>query len=181
MAYINDTLKTATIALANFAASGAIGTAATTVDTASSFVITQTTAGIALTIPSPTNTTAGDRLRIGSSSASTANITVAGAVLQPGEFQDFSWSGTAWLSNDGGRNMGAVVSVATIAAGNSVVTHNLSLPAGQFSSVVFRAYDTTGQEVVFKRNTAGDTANAFGISSPVAIATATTFYVTALA
>lgn len=167
--FINDNFKTATVALPNFAANGALGTAITTVDIASTFVITQTTAGISLTLPTPTDATAGDRLVVINSTASTTGITVAGVPLSIGEQAMFTWSGTAWITNDGGRNMGTSVLVASIAVGNSLVTHNLSLPTGTFSQVVFKAYNSTGNEVTFKRNKAADTANAFGISSPVAL------------
>ncbi len=45
--------------LGNFAANGTIGTAAATVDVKTTFNINQTTANITLTLPSPTDTTAG--------------------------------------------------------------------------------------------------------------------------
>ncbi len=178
---INDTLKLATIALANFAASGALGTAAATVDVASSFVITQTTASISLTLPNPTDAVAGDRLNIGNSTTSTQSITVAGVTIEVGIAAEFVWSGTAWLKGDGGRNDGGAVTAATIPVGNSIITHNLNLPVGTVSNVVFQAFDASNSPVMFKRNTTADTANAFGISSPVAIATATKFYITPLA
>lgn len=169
MAFINDNFKTATIALSNFAANGALGTAATTVDITSTFVITQTTAGISLTLPTPTDATAGDRLVVINGTASTTGITVAGVPLAIGEQAIFTWSGTAWITNDGGRNMGTSILVASIPVGNSLVTHNLALPTGTFSQVIFRAYNAAGNEVTFKRNKVADTTNAFGISSPVAL------------
>jgi len=57
------------------------------------------------------------------------------------------------------------------------------MPTGAFSSVIFRAYNSIGNEVVFKRNTAADTANVIGLSSPVALTTnlPIRFYVTPLA
>lgn len=45
--------------LPNFAANGAIGTAVTTVDVKTTFNINQTTANITLTLPAPTDATAG--------------------------------------------------------------------------------------------------------------------------
>jgi hypothetical protein len=171
---INDNIGLATIAQANFAANGAIGTAAATVDIASSFVVTQTTAGISVTLPSPTDTTAGLELNYINSGASTQSITVGGLVLTPGTMASFRWDGTAWASLSVGlRNMGASVLVASVVAGASVVTHNLAMPAGKFSSVIFRAYNAAGTEVVFKRNKAADTANVIGISNPVVVANIT--------
>ena len=169
MAFINDNFKTATIALPNFTVNGALGTAIATVDIASTFVITQTTASISLTLPSPTDATAGDRLVVINSTTSTTGIKVVGVPLSIGEQAMFTWSGTAWITNDGGRNMGTSVLVASVPVGNSLVTHNLALPAGTFSQVIFGAYNTTGNEVTFKRNKVADTTNAFGISSPIAL------------
>jgi hypothetical protein len=183
MTYILDNHKNATIKLATVAAAGPFAAAAASVDIASSFVITQTT-NVALTIPNPTDATAGDLLRIGSDTTSTSPFSVNGITLTPGEFATFFWSGTAWLYLDGGRNAGAVVPVAAVAAGNFVVTHNLAMPAGSFSSVIWRAYNPAGNEVILKRNTAADTANATGFSSPVALAAPNlplTFYFTPLA
>jgi hypothetical protein len=166
---INDIFKTATVPLANFATAGAIGTAATTVDIASAFVITQTTAGIALTIPNPTNANAGDRLLIGSSSTSTTSVNIAGVVLVPGEFSEWLWSGLAWLFADGGRNSGAPVTVAVAPAGNLLVTHNLNMPTGTFSQVGYWCYNSIGNKVEFRRLMASDTANAMAFSLPVAM------------
>ncbi len=169
MAFINDNFKTTNIALPNFTANAVLGTAITTVDIASTFVITQTTAGITLTLPTPTDTIAGDRLIVINSSTSTNGITVAGVPLAISEQAMFTWSGTEWITNDGGRNMGTSVLVASIPVGNSLVTHDLALPTGKFSRVIFKAYNATGNEVVFKRNKVADTTNAFGISSPTAL------------
>lgn len=170
--FIATNQKLATIALANVAAAGPLGTAAATVDVVSSLTINQTTAGIALTIPAPTDALAGDRLTVGN--VGTAAVTVAGVPLAPNEFAEWVWSGTAWLMNDGGRNMGASVLVPTIAAAaNFTVAHNLAIPTGAFSSIIERAYDTNGNEVVFKRNKAADTANVMGFYSPIALANIT--------
>lgn len=169
---IYDSVKFGTLAFPNFAANGAIGTAANTVDMASSFVITQTTASISLTIPSPTDAQAGDRLQVANATESTTSITVAGIVIPVGGLQEFMWTGTAWVTNISGiRNQGTSVSVATVGAGTLTVTHNLGLPSGKFSSVVFRAYNSAGSEIIFKRNKAGDTANALSLTIPVAITT----------
>jgi hypothetical protein len=177
---IQDNVVTATIALANFAASGAIGTAAATVDLASSIVITQTTAAIALTLPSPTDTTDGLELTIINASASTQSLTVGGIVLVPGALGIFKWAASGWASIQSGlRNMGISVTQA-VTAGLSTVTHNLAMPAGKLSSLIFRAYNAAGTEVVFKRNKAADTANVLGISSVTAM-TAITFDVVPLA
>ena len=169
--FINDNVKYATIALPNFAASAALGTAAATVDVASSFTINQTVAGVVITLPAPTAAIAGDRLSV--ANIGTVTTTVGGNIIPAGQVAEFVWTGAAWAGEVGGRNMGGSVLAAAIAAGNSVVSHNLGLAAGLFSGVIFRAYDATGHEVVIRRNKAADTANAMGISSPVALANIT--------
>lgn len=179
---INDTLVLATLPLANFLTSGAIGTAAATVDVVSSIVITQTTASVSLTIPSPTDTTAGQRLEVANHSASSQAFTIGGTPVAVGSIARFSWDGAAWLTTLlGVRNQGASISQVNVAAGASVVTHNLALPTGRFSSINFRAYNSTGSEVVFRRNKATDTANVMGLSSPIALTGTFVFDITPLA
>ena len=169
MSFINDNFKTATLTLA-VAAAGPIATASLSVDIASSFNVNYT--GVAngvITLPNPTDTQAGDRVLI--SNTGTVAFSIGGDALNPGFHTSAKWTGTAWTFLDGGRNSGVSVPVATIAAGNFLVTHNLAMPIGTFSSLLFRAYNTIGNEVIFKRNKVADTANALGFSSPAAITT----------
>lgn len=86
------------VALPNFATNGSVGTAATTVDVASHLTLTQTTAGIALTLPAPTNAQAGRLLIVESLPASTVPVTIAGQAVLPGAGTFFVWSGTAWVA-----------------------------------------------------------------------------------
>ena len=169
---VNDNHLLSTIPLASFAANGAIGTAAATVDIASSFVITQAVGGIVVTIPTPTDTTAGLELNIANALASTQSITVGGYLMIAGSSMQYRWTGTSWVfinAQGGIRNQGVSVLVAAVTAGNSTVTHNLTMPVTFFSSVIFRAYNAAGNEVTFKRNKAADTTNLMGISSPIAL------------
>ena len=169
MSFINDNLKRATLNLA-VAAAGPIGTAAATVDIASSFNVTYTgAANGVVTVANPTDVQAGDIVKI--SNVGTIAFSFGGDILNPGFHTYAEWTGTAYTYLDGGRNAGVSVPVATIAAGNFTVPHNLAMPTGTFSSLVFRAYNSIGNEVVFKRNKAADTANVLGFSSPVAITT----------
>jgi hypothetical protein len=178
--FINDNLKTATLAIANLATGGSIGTAATTVDIASTFNINQTTAAQVITLPSPTDATAGDRLVV--NNIGTASFTIGGLLIPINSTSNFVWTGTAWVTDANvGRNMGAVVTLATMIVGNNTVTHNLNMPTGSFSSIDFTARNATGSEVSFRRVSASDTANALVVNSTVAIPTATTFYITPLA
>ena len=96
----NDILKSALLAIPAGLPSigGAIGSATTTVDLASSFLITQTVAMTATaTLPNPSDPRAGDRANVGNSPVSTQNVLINGSTLTPGHFAEFLWSGTAWL------------------------------------------------------------------------------------
>jgi hypothetical protein len=57
MAVFTSAIKLQTVDVADITANGSMGSAATTVDIASSFHLNQTTAGVALTIDAPTVTT----------------------------------------------------------------------------------------------------------------------------
>lgn len=180
MTLILDNLKLATVALTNFATGGSIGTAATTVDIVSCFNVNQTTAGQTLTLPSPTNALAGDQIRI--TNVGTAAFIILGKTISPGTFSDISWNGTGYtVDADSGRNQGATVTAATLTVGNNTITHNLAMPTGSFSAVSLDIRDSTGSTVHLRRVTASDTANAIVVTCPIAIATATTFYVVPLA
>lgn len=83
------------ITLINFAANAAIGTAVATVDVASVILIPQTTAGITLTLPNPTQAQAGRLLIVGN----TGNqpVTVAGQAVNNASAMPFVWTGAAWV------------------------------------------------------------------------------------
>lgn len=177
---INDNFKLATLPF-TITASGVIGTTpAASVDIASSFNITCATASLAMTLATPTDATAGDMVVVRSLPASTQPFTMYGQSIAAGEFAMFSWSGTGWAYVGDTRNSGAVVPVASVAAGNNTITHNFGLPTGSFSAVLVRAYNATGNEVVFRRVPASDTTNTAVVNSTVALANIT-FYLTPLA
>lgn len=89
-----------TLPLTDFSANGAIGTAAATVDIYTSINIPQTTAGVTLTIPSPSNTTAGRILKI--SNTGTTAFTAGPALIEIAQTVGYVWNGTAWsLQTDG--------------------------------------------------------------------------------
>ncbi len=98
-------------ALSNFTSDGAIGTAAATVDTHTSFTINQTTASISLTIPSPTDTTAGRIIYI--ANIGSASVTVGGTALAAGNNAMFFWNGSTWANAmaSGGGGGGSFVTL----------------------------------------------------------------------
>lgn len=86
-----------TVALGNFAVNGAIGTAAATVDIASTITINQTTGNITLTIPNPLNLQQGRVLNI--SNIGTAQVKVGGQHITPKTGQSYVFHGAAlgWI------------------------------------------------------------------------------------
>lgn len=92
---INDATLNYTIAIADLPAGGNIGTAATTVDIASSFNINQTTAGQTITLPNPTDTTAGRTVII--ANVGSVAFTLITASLSTNEAATMLWNGTTWV------------------------------------------------------------------------------------
>lgn len=83
-----------TLGLGNFATGGAIGTAATTVDLYTAIQVAQTTAGQTVTLPSPTDATAG-RWILFTNTGSQA-VTLLGASIAAGASTSAIWNGAAW-------------------------------------------------------------------------------------
>ncbi len=126
-------------ALSNFASNGAIGTAAATVDTHTSFTINQTTANRTLTIPDPTDTTAGRILYI--ANIGTTGVTVGGTALAAGNNAMFFWNGSAWANvmASGGGGGGSFVTLQGSTPG-TVDMGNLNISG----TAVFGTAATTG-------------------------------------
>lgn len=84
----------------NKAGGGAIGTAAATVDVASSFACNQTTAAQTLTLPAPTDTTPGrivSVMNVGTTSFTMLGLTVTVAATPQTAGLLAQWNGTAWV------------------------------------------------------------------------------------
>lgn len=81
--------------LTNFSVSGAIGTAAATVDVKTTFNINQTTSNITLTLPNPTDTTAGRIVYI--NNVGTTSFYFYGTQVTPSSSTTAIWNGTAWV------------------------------------------------------------------------------------
>lgn len=80
--------------ITNLATGGNIGTAATTVDIKTTFNINQTTANQIITLPSPTDTTAGRIVYV--NNIGTVGFTILGSRVEAGQTSQFIWNGTAW-------------------------------------------------------------------------------------
>jgi len=96
---LNDHLKLATINLPNVAATGNIGTAAATVDIASHIRIAQTTAGIFLALPNPTDLTAGHVAFV--TNSGTVPFNMGATIIPPNQTRMFTHDGGVWRANDG--------------------------------------------------------------------------------
>lgn len=85
--------------LSNFAASAVVGTAPATVDVASILTFNQTTAGISVSLPNPTNALAHKTLTLENLSTATQSVIVTAGetlALDPGMSRLVQWNGTDW-------------------------------------------------------------------------------------
>ncbi|PIZ63653.1 hypothetical protein COY17_00395, partial [Candidatus Saccharibacteria bacterium CG_4_10_14_0_2_um_filter_52_9] len=115
-----STLNTAQV-LGNFATGGAIGTAAATVDVDTSFAIAQTTAGQTLSLPSPTDATAGRIAYV--LNTGTTSFTMHSVTIPAGYGQIYIWNGTAWILGASGGGS-AITLQAAYDGGNTLSTSN---------------------------------------------------------
>lgn len=83
-----------TLAVANLASGGAIGTAATTVDIYSIFLVTQTTAGQTITIANPTDATAGKMIFV--CNTGNQSFTFLSLTVTAGRGVMAIWDGDSW-------------------------------------------------------------------------------------
>src|SRR5581483_5926404 len=92
--------------IANHPPGGSIGSAATTVDVATTFNVTQTTTGQTLTLPSPTTATAGRLVYI--NDVGTTGFTMYGVAIASGNSAGFIWNGSAWTPTDSGSGVNTI-------------------------------------------------------------------------
>lgn len=78
-----------------FAADGSIGSAASTVDVATTINLSASTTGVDLTLASPTSATAGRILYLNNTGAN--SLTVEGNPIASGKSASFIWNGTDWV------------------------------------------------------------------------------------
>lgn len=116
-----STLNTAQ-SLGDFPAGGVIGTAASTVDVATSFAIAQTTSGQALSLPDPTNTTAGRTVFV--LNTGTASFNMHSVTILNGYGQIFIWNGTSWILGASGGSAGTISLQGAYDGGNILTTAN---------------------------------------------------------
>jgi alpha-tubulin suppressor-like RCC1 family protein len=93
---INDSFKKANIAL-TLGVSGTIGTAPNTVDKASAFNVTASSAGLTLSLPAPTDIDSTDVVEV--SNVGTNSFIMYNVTLLTGQFLTAVWNGTVWQEN----------------------------------------------------------------------------------
>ena len=128
------------ISISDVSGGGNIGTAASTVDVATTFNVNQTTSGQTLTLPTPTTTTAG-RIAFVNNVGSTS-FTMYGNPIASGKSASFIWNGTSWVQTISFTSTGvdtlAAIGSTPNANGASISGTTLTLqPAdGTFGGVV---------------------------------------------
>lgn len=105
------------ISLSNFTANSSIGIASATVDSATIIAFVQTTTGITVTIPSPTNVNVHKTISVENLTTSTQPITVKGftgatdiITLGIGDVKEISWNGNGWRATSSANVLGEGVS-----------------------------------------------------------------------
>jgi len=149
---ISDILKLQRIPLPNFAASGVLGTAAATVDRAAAFSISQTTAGVTVTLPPPTIAFDADFCVV--QNIGTVSITVDSTVIPAKKYMIFSYGFDQWLPIQGGAGAISLPNNLVykyyeqkfLSAGNNIITHNLNLLTPKAYHLELRD-DQTGAQV----------------------------------
>jgi hypothetical protein len=130
----NTILALGTGTLPNLTASGAIGTAAATVDLYSSMLLNQTTPNRVFTLPNPTNTTERVGQIFSLTNTGSVGFNCSGLFVEPGGRGDWSWGGTFWnpIALGGNSNfswkLGLTGEANPIPAGVAILTPNTTTP-----------------------------------------------------
>jgi hypothetical protein len=92
---INDSFKKVALQLANLPTGGTIGTASTTVDLYSTFIINQTTVGQVINLPNPTDTSFSDTVDIVNIGTADFQVT-GGKIVEKNSNAQAIWTGSVW-------------------------------------------------------------------------------------
>lgn len=156
------TLNLTTLVIGDTAVTGPIGalTAAQTVDTYSSLLTAQTTAGpVVVTLPTPTDTTPGKTVQVMNNDTSTQPILMYGQLLGPGSMQVFEWDGSAWLGGRnitaGGNALGSTLVIGTLDAASFRLQANSAVWAASNGIVTNIGGNAGAEQVVILTGTAG--------------------------
>jgi hypothetical protein len=128
------------VAITDRATGGDIGTAAATVDVATTFNINQTTVGQTITIPAPTVTTAGRIIYI--SNVGTTSFSLLGATVSAGATATLMWNGTAWTN--AGADGSAILNQKNSDQNANFRISGTGQANGGFISTLFKTTDSSG-------------------------------------
>jgi hypothetical protein len=172
------------LAVGNTASNGNIGglTAAQSVDAYSSFVLTQNTAAVVATLPTPTNASAGRQAVVSLSGASSNQITMYGNVLSAGSTILFQWDGTIWSPPPPSTVSNPRFSLANLAnglgaTGLTIATSVVNLAGGPDFYTTTPGVNCTGMTIQWWNNSGGTRtlkANLFRVSDNARLASCTT-------
>ena len=92
--HVNGSTLFETLSIADKPTGGSIGNKEATVDIYTAINLNQTTAGQTLSLPAPTNPTAGRILQV--NNIGTASVTIGTITIDAQQTADFVWNGTQW-------------------------------------------------------------------------------------
>jgi len=166
-----STLLTALV-ITDRATGGNIGTAATTVDVATTFNVNQTTASQTLTLPAPTDTTSGRIVYV--NNVGSAEFTMYGSPVSAGSSASFIWNGTSWVqtisfSSTGVEIIGALDAGTANANGATITGTTIYL---QSASASFAGLVNTSAQTFAGAKTFNDSVNISASSSSTLTGTA---------
>lgn len=136
---LHQNLQFSTISLPNFSANTVIGTAVNTVDQVSSFRINQTTSGITLTIPTPSENVDGLVCDIFNSGTVPLIFSITGinTTIEPQEFEKFIWFNNGWRTLRKKNILIPTAPTITVVSGATTITQSVYRTLINFSSVTF--------------------------------------------
>lgn len=110
--------------ISNLPSGGNIGTAASTVDIYTIFNVNQTSSGQTVTLPNPTNTTAGRMVYV--TNVGTTPFTIMGTQLSINSARSAIWNGTTWVlaGNADDKTVGLLRKAADESVTNSGTVQN---------------------------------------------------------
>ncbi|MDZ7744293.1 MAG: carbohydrate binding domain-containing protein [Candidatus Saccharibacteria bacterium] len=146
----SSTLLTA-ISISDRATGGNIGSAATTVDVATTFNVNQTTASQSLTLPTPTDTTSGRIIYV--NNVGSAEFTMYGNPVSVGSSSSFIWNGSSWSQTISFNTAGNVLQGGNTFGTDMVIGSNDTHPLNLITNGITRVEIASNGNVAFDTDT----------------------------
>jgi hypothetical protein len=157
-----------TTVIGDLSSGGPIGTAVATVDSYTSINLNQTTAGQTISLPSPTNTSAGRILQV--NNIGTASVTIGEITIDALQTAEFVWNGTHWavptavpLLISGAKTFSAAPSAPSLKLSDN--TNQLQFNTGT-ANIGTLAWTPTAARTITLPNASGTVALISDITSP---------------